>query len=300
MVERVPNLRVRPVRSYEAGAALTRLMSHESARLSAIGGALREWLVNRLSPEERELTAAIEERRRFLLESTREISVIDYGAGEPDSARTEEEMEKGVRSAALVSDLCKASNPEFWATFLFKLVRMLEPLFCVELGSSVGISASYLATALSINGKGDLITLEGCPEIAGIAEETVQSLNLCNASVIAGPFRETLKGILQTSKPVDFLFNDGHHDHDAVLNYFEYVMPSLSDEAALVFDDISWTRGMRDAWSGIEDDRRVTASIDLGRMGIALTGGGSRVKEKFRIQIRGEQAWMNDPRRRRF
>jgi predicted O-methyltransferase YrrM len=272
-------------RRYRARSALTQLTSHESPKLRSIGDALLESLHHTLSAEEQEMITLIEQRRSFLLSSNKEIAVIDYGAGSSGSNRTEEEMEKGVQSTARVADICKASKPAFWATFLFKLLRKLEPSSCVELGSCVGISASYQASALRFNEKGSMLTLEGSPEIAKIAKETLESLNLRNASVVSGPFHETLKGVLESSKPIDFFFNDGHHDHDAVLAYFNEALPNLSNEAVIVFDDISWSPGMRKAWIEIEADERVTASIDLQTMGIALVGNNLAANEKFRIPL---------------
>jgi predicted O-methyltransferase YrrM len=278
-------LPIRLLRRYQVRSALTRLTLHEYPKLKAVGHALHESLTNTLSAEEQEVIARIEQRRAFLFSSKKTIAVIDYGAGHPSSNRTKEEMEKGEQSTALVADICKASKPAFWATVFFKLIRKLEPSSCVELGSCVGISASYQAAALHINGKGHLHTLEGSPEIANIAKDTLKHLNLQNASVVTGPFHETLKGVLESSKPIDFFFNDGHHDHDAVLQYFNEALPNLSNEAVFIFDDISWSPGMRKAWTEIEDDERVTASIDLHTIGIALVGNTLAAKAKFRIPL---------------
>jgi predicted O-methyltransferase YrrM len=282
---RLLKLLIQRFRIYKAKSALTRLTSHDSPKLKAIGDALYESLTHTLSAEEQELINLIEQRRSFLLSSDKEITVVDYGAGSPNSNRTREEMKSGVQSTALVADICKASKPVFWAIFLFKLIRKLEPLSCVELGSCVGISASYQASALKMNERGNLLTLEGSPEFSKIANETLESLNLQNASVVTGPFHETLKGVLESSRPIDFFFNDGHHDHDAVLLYFEEALPNLSNEAVIVIDDISWSPGMRKAWIEIEDDDRVTASIDLRTIGIALVGNNLAAKEKFRIPL---------------
>jgi predicted O-methyltransferase YrrM len=238
-----------------------------------------------MSAEELELINLIEARRSFLLRSNQEISVIDYGAGTPNSKRTNGQMDKGVVSTAPISDICKASKSRFWASILFKLVRKLQPSSCVELGSCVGISASYQATALNMNGKGRLLTLEGSPEIAKAAEQTFEILKLPNASVVTGPFYETLKGVLESAKPIDILFNDGHHDHDAVIQYFNEALPYLSDEAVIVIDDISWSSAMRQAWTEIEDDKRVTVSIDLQEMGIVLVGNNGVAKKKLRIPL---------------
>jgi predicted O-methyltransferase YrrM len=272
-------------RRYKARFALTRLTSHNNPTLKAIGDALYETLTHTVSVEEQQFIDLIEQRRSFLLNSDKEITIIDYGAGPSDSNRTKEEMEKGVKSTALVSNICKASKPAFWAILLFKLIRKLKPSSCVELGSCVGISASYQAAALNINRKGSLLTLEGSPEVAIIAKETLESLNHRNASVITGTFHETLKGVLESAKPVDFFFNDGHHDHDAVIQYFNEALPYLSNKTVIVFDDISWSPGMRKAWTEIEDDERVAASIDLQTIGIALAGNNLAIKEKFRIPL---------------
>jgi len=216
------------------------------------------------------------------------IAVVDYGAGSGESRRTKEEMDSGVPSTALVADICKVSKPAFWATFLFKLIRKLEPSSCVELGSCVGISAAYQATALRLNGKGRLQTLEGSPEVARLAQETLVSLQLPAASVITGPFHKTFRDVLASAQPIDFFFNDGHHDHDAVMRYFEESLPHLSREAVMVFDDISWSPGMRKAWTEIEADKRVIASVDLQVIGVAVIGKSDMPREKFRIVLPGK------------
>jgi predicted O-methyltransferase YrrM len=270
---------------YKVRIAITKLTSNKHPKLKAIGEALREALTHTFSVEEQKWIDLIEQRRSFLLRSDKEIAVIDYGAGEPDSRRSKEEMKKGIQSIANVGDICKASKPAFWATVLFKIIRKTEPSSCVELGSCVGISAAYMSAALNMNRKGKLFSLEGSPETAKIAKETLGNLNLQNSSVIIGPFRETLKSVLESAKPVDFFFNDGHHDHDAVIQYFNESLPYLSDEAVVVLDDISWNPGMRRAWSEIEDDDRVFALIDLQTIGIVLVSKNYRVKEKFRIPL---------------
>ncbi|ESA33576.1 o-methyltransferase [Leptolyngbya sp. Heron Island J] len=272
-------------RRQKAKIQLSELKLHESVKVKAVGDTLYEVLFKIKDSEEQEACTLIERRRSFLLNSHKEVSVIDYGAGKPNSHRTKEEMKKGVLAKALVGDICKASKSEFWATILFKLIRKLQPLSCIELGSCVGISAAYQGFALNINGRGNLTTLEGSPEIANIAKETLGALNLNNTSVLVGPFHETLKIVLESSKPVDFFFNDGHHDHDAVIENFNTAMPYLSDEAIVVIDDISWSPGMRKAWNEIEDDKRVVASIDLGAVGIVLIGDGSARKDKFRMPL---------------
>lgn len=273
------------IRRYRAQFSLTELRAHEDQRLKAIGNALCKSLKNAIPVEERELIEDIEQRRQTLLSSTKRIQVIDYGAGPNGTVRSREEMDRGVHTTALVADICKASKPVLWANVLFQLIRTLKPSSCLELGSCVGISAAYQAAALQLNGRGSLITLEGSPEIAKIADETFRNLNLQNVSIITGPFHKTLKNAMEPIKPIDFFFNDGHHDRDAVIRYFNESLPYLADEAIIVFDDISWSSGMRKAWAEIENHDRVAASIDLRTIGIALLGNNLTAKGKFRIPV---------------
>lgn len=276
---------VRLFRKWMARHAIEGLISDEAAILNIVGNALRETLDIVNSEEEQEIVSLIEQRRTSLLGSKKRIPVIDFGAGNSYSNRTEEEMKQGIQSMAFVSKVCKASKPAFWAMFLFKLIRKFEPNSCIELGSCVGISAAYQAAALRLNKKGKLQTLEGSPEIAKIAEDTLAGLDLENASVITGPFHETYRSVLEAGNPVDFLFNDGHHDHDAVLRYFHEALPYLSEEALIVFDDITWSPGMRKAWTEIEGDERVAISIDLHTIGIAFISRKEATKSSIHIPL---------------
>ena len=239
---------------------------------------------NNISSSESECLKKIELRRSELRGSNKSINITDFGAGSSNSNRTQGEMEQGVELDISISKVAAASKPKFWATFLFLLVRKLKPNTCIELGSCVGISASYQATALSLNGNGTLTTLEGSNEIARLAKETIELLNLNNVNVITGPFHKTLDNVLESSQPIDFFFNDGHHDRDAVLRYFNLVMSYLSKSSIIVIDDISWSSGMREAWEKIESDKRVAISIDLQTIGIVIIDE-TISKEKFSIPL---------------
>ncbi|MBN1844144.1 MAG: class I SAM-dependent methyltransferase, partial [Sedimentisphaerales bacterium] len=265
--------------------AIETLRSHESAKVRAIGQALRQTREQRVCEQEQEIISRIEQRRSGLLDSREHLSIIDFGAGGPDSRRTNEQMRAGVRGSAPVSAICQASMPAFWALLLFRLIRRLEPVSCLELGTCVGISAAYQAAALALNGKGRLLNLEGSPQIARIAAETLTGLGLENASVNTGPFHETYRPALAACKPADFLFIDGHHDHDATLRYFREAIGFLAEEALLVFDDISWSPGMRSAWTEIAGDERVAVAIDLQKMGMVFLSKPISNRTSLRIPL---------------
>ena len=92
-------------------------------------------------------------------------------------------------------------------------------------------------------------------------------------------------GKASENKPIDYAFIDGHHDEKATIVYFESFVPSLSDKALIVFDDISWTKGMRQAWDRIIENENIKFSVDLRKIGICLIDSDMVKKRGFRIQL---------------
>src|SRR5262249_11859596 len=155
-----------------------------------------------------------------------------------------------------------ASKNSFWCGLLFRMVRALRPASCVELGTAVGMSASYVGAALHLNGKGALATLEGSEGLAEVARQNLVRLGLTNVEVITGRFQDTLGGALAQRAPVDFMFIDGHHDEAATQDYFQRSLTCTAERAVVVFDDIDWNDRMRRAWRTISKDRAVGLSLD--------------------------------------
>jgi predicted O-methyltransferase YrrM len=271
---------------YRASKNIDVLISHNHPIISALGRAIQESLDGTLSIEESREIDLIEYRRSQLLKSLDSIAVVDYGAGSGDKKRKANEMRTGVRSLQAVSFLARASKPKFWALILFKVIRETRPVSCLELGTCLGISGSYQASALKFNGEGTISTLEGSEEMVRIARETFSNLGMVNATVISGPFHQTLQDVLSSCKPIDFFFNDGHHDKLAVIDYFQQALPFLSDSAIVVVDDISWSPGMREAWNYIARHEQTRASFNLGGMGIVLIERQPELNETFEIILR--------------
>ncbi len=82
-----------------------------------------------------------------------------------------------------------------------------------------------------------------------------------------GNFSKTLGPALAALRPIDFMFIDGHHDRDATLRYFEQARPFLAPKNVVVFDDIDWSDGMREAWAQIKQE---TQGYALGNVGLCL------------------------------
>ena len=230
--------------------------------------AIRETIFHKVSSEEKVWMNRIEQIRKQFTGNPTPVTILDFGAGNPDSQRSDEEMAGGITSSTTYGEICLGSKPELWAFLLFKLIRMIQPELVIELGACIGISAAYQSAAQRLNGKGRLITVEGSEAIVGLAKENIESLHLDNVDVLCGTFKEVLPQIFEKTSAADYVFIDGHHDEQATIAYFEYLLPYLSPGAILVFDDISWSSGMRRAWKKICKHPSVTFAVDLTMIGI--------------------------------
>lgn len=104
----------------------------------------------------------IEAIRKELKKDNTQISVSDLGAGSAKS-------QGSIRS---ISDIARHSlKSRKYASLLYRMVKYFHPSKILELGTSLGISSSYMAKA---NPATEIITIEGCPNIAMIAEKTAQ------------------------------------------------------------------------------------------------------------------------------
>ena len=167
-----------------------------------------------------------------------------------------------------IGDVCGASKGARMAALLYALVDEFEPASAVELGANLGISASYQAAAMEVNGRGHLLTLEASPFRTRLAQEVFASVGLSRVTCKVGLFADTLGSALREAAPVAYVFIDGHHQLQPTLDYFDEAYEHLADDAVVVFDDIRWSSGMREAWSRLQRDPRIKVAADLGHVGV--------------------------------
>lgn len=200
----------------------------------------------------------IENIRKELLKSNEIISVTDYGAGSKIFKSNKRK----------VSDIARYSlkSPKY-AQLLFRLINYLKPTSILELGTSLGISTLYLATP---NKKSKVITLEGCPETASIAQQNFQKLKLNNITNITGNFNKTLAEVLNKNDVIDCVYFDGNHQKEPTLAYFNQCLANISQNSFFIFDDIHWSDEMEQAWEIIKKHPQVTLTIDLFQIGLVF------------------------------
>jgi predicted O-methyltransferase YrrM len=167
------------------------------------------------------------------------------------------------------SDVTRASKKRRQASMLMALARSERPTSVIEMGTCVGISGAYLAAALRLNGTGKLVSLEHFSERVALARQVWAGLELADiVDARVGKFTTTLVPAMADGAPVDFLFVDGHHHRDPTLEYYNSALPFLRTGALVVFDDIRWNDGMREAWTEIEQRTDQRVAVDAGGIGI--------------------------------
>ena len=216
--------------------------------------------------------AGIEALRKQLLNDKRSIQVTDLGAG---SKVNNDQTKK-------ISDIARnALKPRRLAQLLYRLAADLKPLNIIELGTCLGITTVYLQNA---SPKAKVYSLEGSPETAAVALETFQKAGLTNIAEITGNFDDTLPGVIKELDQLDFVFVDGNHQRDATIKYFEWCLAKVHEDTMLIFDDIYWSEGMKEAWSVIKAHPRVTVTVDLFWIGLVFFKKG-QAKEDFLVKI---------------
>jgi predicted O-methyltransferase YrrM len=257
---------------------LTRMQELEDKAGASLAGAFDATLSYTVSEVEKRYISQIETLRSQMEESSQDVEIVDFGAGSGSNPKP------GRVLHASLSRICRAaSRRPISGLLMMKLIQAFQPNTVIELGTSVGISAMYQAAGLEINNRGKIITLEGAPAVATIAEANLSQIGLSErAEVVVGRFKDTLPNVLERSRPIEFAFIDGHHDFAATLEYFEQIKPSLSTSAVLVFDDISWSSGMATAWKKIVADPRVGLVVDIFSMGLCILNGQKR---SFRVAL---------------
>jgi predicted O-methyltransferase YrrM len=215
----------------------------------------------------------IEQQRKKLLADKSVIYVEDYGAG---SVRIKNEQRK-------IQDIAATSlKSKKYAQLLYRIVRHYNPGIIVELGTSLGITSGYLALAQT---NASVFTLEGAPQVAAIAKNTLHASGAKNIELVEGNFSTTLPQVLSRLHKIGLAFIDGNHRKEPTLNYFEQLLNHTDHSSILIFDDIHWSSGMEQAWEQIRQHPAVTLSIDLYFLGLVFFNTDINHKQHYQIRF---------------
>lgn len=216
---------------------------------------------------------AIELVRNNLLQDERIIEVADFGAGSSVIQTTARKV-KNIASSSL-------KNKKF-GQLLYRMVKYYNPETVLELGTSLGVTASYLATANSYD---KVYSIEGSQQIAKIAVESLHSVNAYNVEVIIGNFDDQLPALLSRIKTTGLAFIDGNHQLEPTMRYFHLLLEKANENSIIILDDIHWSAEMEEAWKQIKEHPEVILSVDLFFIGIVFFNKDIKAKQHFTLRF---------------
>ncbi len=216
---------------------------------------------------------SVEKVRNDLLRDNRIIEVEDFGAGSSV-------MSSNKR---VVKDIARTSlkNKKFGQLF-FRIANYYKPEIIVELGTSLGITTAYLASAAHLP---TVYSLEGSNKVIEIARETFHRVDIKNIELTTGNFDKTLPDILSQLQKVDLAFVDGNHRKEPTIQYFNMLLGKSNAQSVFIFDDIHWSAGMEEAWRQIQQHPSVTLTIDLFFIGLVFFNKNFKAKQHFIIRF---------------
>ena len=204
----------------------------------------------------------------FLRKNKTQIRVTDFGAGS-----------KVFRSnLRKVSDIARyAGTPLLKQKLVYKIMNHLKCKEILELGTSLGMGS----LALAMSPENQLTTLEGCPETAAVASETLKHFGKTNITVQVGKFEDILPNF---NKKWDAVFMDGGHNFEKTWSYFEMILPQIHNDTVIILDDIYLNKEMTSVWQQLKKHPQVTISIDIFHYGL-LFFRKEQTPESFIIRV---------------
>ena len=195
----------------------------------------------------------IETLRHKLLHDDRFITVRDLGS---------KALKKSTRQ---ISSIARTSlSPARYSVIYERIARHMGATCIVELGTSFGINALYLAE----KDDATVTTFEGAPAVADIAALTFEFAGKKNVDLVIGNIDRTLPLFLHRIRRLDLAFVDANHRFEPTLRYFEWLLKKVHEKSVVIVDDIHHSPDMEKAWKVIQNHRLVYGSADLFRCGI--------------------------------
>lgn len=213
-----------------------------------------------------------EQLRRVLLKSDFSITYNDYGAGSG----------KVKQGKARLRDMVKSfSVSPSEGVFLQHLVDFVMPNEVIELGTSLGFSTMYLASA---NAKPVIHSVEGNNDSARLAIRHFQQTRHHNIKVYVSSFDDFLNSQACQALQPGMVYIDGNHTYSATLKYFNYFKKQIASGGSLVINDIYWSPEMYKAWCDITTSKDAIITIDLFNFGVVFFREGA-IKQHFKIKM---------------
>ncbi len=117
------------------------------------------------------------------------------------------------------------------------LVRVLEPDVALEIGTSVGYSAIWIASALEKNKRGQLWTIESHDERFSRAQKNIEEAGMTHRIFqLKGHAPEIFTADPSLPEQIDFAFFDAtKQEHQS---YFDAIFPRMTSGGMIVVDNV--------------------------------------------------------------
>jgi predicted O-methyltransferase YrrM len=196
--------------------------------------------------------------RKVLLQNKNTIEVTDFGAGSRVFKSNTRPIDKIAKTAGITQKR---------AELLFRIVQYFQPQSILEIGTSLGLATSALSLG---HEKANIITLEGCPNTAAIAQNQFEKFGFKNIASVVTEFSTYFSTPDGNHATFDLIYFDGNHSQKATLDYFEAALPTITNDTVWIFDDIHWSTDMEKAWELIKSHPKVTVTIDTFQWGLVF------------------------------
>jgi len=201
------------------------------------------------------------------------LEIQDFGAGSRISKTKTRSVSSIVKSAA--------KSPKL-AQLIFRIADYQRATHMLELGTSLGITTSYLAAARP---EAEITTIEGDPSIASIAGRHFRESGYHHIRQLIGHFDDLLPKVLPPQHPYDLVYIDGNHRYEPTIRYFRALLPHMAGSSVMIFDDIHWSSEMEQAWDEVCNDPSVMLTIDLFFVGLVFFRDSFKVRQNFAIRF---------------
>jgi predicted O-methyltransferase YrrM len=200
----------------------------------------------------------IEKLRKDLLENHTILEITDLGAGYNGN----QQFYKKKTIAQITRSSARRTKT---GAFLYRFLHHYQPKNVLELGTNLGFSTLYQASAVP---EMSFYTVEGCPNLCQKAKEHLSKFGFNHVKFVNSSFEQALRFFSEDNIKWDYVFIDGHHTYEATLQYVTDLLPMMNKYSFIILDDIYWSSGMKKAWQELITQNEVSVSINLFHLGI--------------------------------
>lgn len=227
-----------------------------------------------LNPEPKEVFFdKVDKIRKEIIQKGRRVPLQDFGPNICTQLPNYREIYKiGIQ----------ALKPVYLDRILGRISHFIKAESIIEIGTFPGITTAFLSF---YNPNSQVFSLEDNPELARLAQDNLDKLELKNVQVIQGNFNDPVPSLFSLNLVSPrFILIKGDHRNVSTMHYFREFLKEGNEQDVMVIDDIHRSIEMENDWNKIKTHEKVILSIDLFYFGIIFFRN-NRAKEHFKIRL---------------